>query len=124
VTALRAHRRQQAETRLRAGDSWVNLHLVFCTQQGTPLDAANVRRHFRAVARAAGLDADQWTELRHSFVSLLSSTGLSIEDISHLVGHANTHVTESIYLQGTATRSDPRRRRCGCAFPDLTARTW
>lgn len=36
-------------------------------------------------------------ELRHSFVSLLSSTGLAIEDISHLVGHANTRVTESAY---------------------------
>jgi hypothetical protein len=47
---------------------------------GTALDAANVRR----VAAAAGLDAQAWTprELRHSFVSLLSSTGMSIEDIS------------------------------------------
>ena len=30
-------------------------------------------------------------------MSLLSSTGLAIEDISHLVGHANTRVTESVY---------------------------
>lgn len=29
--------------------------------------------------------------------SLLSSTGLAIEDISHLVGHANTRVTETVY---------------------------
>ena len=36
-------------------------------------------------------------ELRHNFVSLLSSTGLAIEDISHLVGHANTRVIESVY---------------------------
>ena len=99
VTALRAHRRQQAETRLRAGESWVNLDLVFCTQHGSPLDAANVRRHFRAVARAAGLSADQWTprELRHSFVSLLSNSGLPIEDISHLAGHSSTRVTEVVY---------------------------
>ena len=48
---------------------------------------------------AAGLDASAWTprELRHSFVSLLSSTGMPIEDISHLVGHANTRVTELVY---------------------------
>jgi integrase len=56
-------------------------------------------RDFRRVAAAAGLDAAAWTprELRHSFVSLLSGAGLSIEDISHLVGHANTRVTESVY---------------------------
>jgi hypothetical protein len=34
---------------------------------------------------------------RHSLVSLLSSTGLAMEDISDLVGHANTRVTESVY---------------------------
>ena len=61
VAALRAHRRQQAELRLRAGGSWVDLDLVFCTQLGTQLDAANVRRSFRTVARTAGLDAAQWT---------------------------------------------------------------
>ena len=72
---------------------------MFCTSVGTALDAANVRRSFRRVAAAAGLDAQAWTprELRHSFVSLLSSTGMSIEDISHLVGHASSRVTELVY---------------------------
>ncbi len=61
---------------------------------GTALDARYVRRSVRRVA--AGLDAQAWTprELRHSLVSLLSSTGMSIEDISHLVGHASSRVTE------------------------------
>ena len=36
-------------------------------------------------------------ELRHSFVSLLSSSGLPIEDISHLVGHASTRLRELVY---------------------------
>ncbi len=58
-----------------------------------------MRRAFRAVASRAGLDAAEWTprELRHSFVSLLSSSGVAIEDISHLVGHASTNVTEKVY---------------------------
>jgi hypothetical protein len=34
-------------------------------------------------------------ELRHSFVSLLSSAGIPIEDIAHLVGHANTRTAFS-----------------------------
>ncbi|TCN30069.1 phage integrase family protein [Kribbella orskensis] len=36
-------------------------------------------------------------ELRHSFVSLLSSSGVPIEDISRLVGHVSTNVTEKVY---------------------------
>ena len=42
---------------------------------------------------------DQWTsrELQHSFVSLMSANGASIELISRLVGHRSTAVTESVY---------------------------
>ena len=91
---------------------------------GTELDAANVRRAFRTVAAAAGLDASEWTprELRHSFVSLLSSSGVPIEDIAHLVGHASTSVTEKVYrkelrpvLSRGATAMDALfgRRRAG-----------
>src|SRR5215207_6362986 len=97
--ALRVHRKSQRHVQLVAGDRWQGAGLVFCTSVGTALDAANVRRSFRRVAAAAGLDAEAWTprELRHSFVSLLSSTGMSIEDISHLVGHASSRVTELVY---------------------------
>lgn len=99
VAVLREHRLRQAGERAAAGAEWQDLDLVFCTGRGTGLDAANVRRAFRRVVTAAGLDASSWTprELRHSFVSLLSSTGMSIEGISHLVGHANTRVTELVY---------------------------
>nr|WP_239029244.1 tyrosine-type recombinase/integrase [Pseudonocardia acidicola] len=68
-------------------------------QVGTQLDAANVRRAFRRIATAAKLPAKDWTprELRHSFVSLLSDGGMPIEQISRLVGHSGTSVTELIY---------------------------
>ncbi|HUJ07711.1 MAG TPA: hypothetical protein VLX31_16515, partial [Streptosporangiaceae bacterium] len=36
-------------------------------------------------------------ELRHTFVSLMSQTGMAIEEISHLVGHSSSHTTETIY---------------------------
>jgi integrase len=72
---------------------------VFASEVGTELDAPNVRRGFRRIAKKAGLVAGEWTprELRHSFVSLLSDGGLSIEQISRLVGHSSTSVTETVY---------------------------
>ncbi|MCW2803087.1 MAG: hypothetical protein JWN06_1304 [Propionibacteriaceae bacterium] len=74
-------------------------NIVFTSASGAALDASNVRRAFKTIAGAAGLDSTAWTprELRHSFVSLLSSSGLPIEQISHLVGHASTVVTERVY---------------------------
>jgi integrase len=73
--------------------------LVFTTKTGTAMDRHNVLRDFRTVVQAAGLDAESWTprELRHSFVSLLSDSGVRIEDIADLCGHAGTSVTESVY---------------------------
>ncbi|XVQ83665.1 tyrosine-type recombinase/integrase [Microbispora siamensis] len=35
--------------------------------------------------------------MRHGFVSLLSDSGVPIEDISRLVDHHNTVVTEIVY---------------------------
>jgi hypothetical protein len=48
---------------------------------------------------AAGLEASAWTprEPRYSFVSVLSSIGMPVKDISRLVGHANTRVAELVY---------------------------
>jgi integrase len=37
--------------------------------------------------------------MRHSFVSLLSDSGVPIEHISRLVGHSGSAVTETVYRQ-------------------------
>lgn len=99
VIALTAHRARQVAARTVDGDRPSHLDLVFASETGTALDAANVRRGFRRVATAAGLDAARWTprELRHSFVSLLSDGGVPLEQISRLVGHSGTTVTELVY---------------------------
>lgn len=67
----------------------------------------NVRRAFRQALKGIdGVVADEWTsrELRHSFVSLLSDRGVPLEEISRLVGHSGTAVTEEVYRP---SRSDP-----------------
>jgi integrase len=98
VEALAEHQERQAGDRLRAGELWQEQGLVFTTTLGTRLDASNVRRSLRAICRKAGI-GENWTprELRHTFVSLLSGNGMAIEDISRLVGHSSTLVTQTVY---------------------------
>ena len=98
VDALRAHKRRQAEEQTAAGGQWSDHDLVFATRTGGSLDAANVRREFKAACRAAKI-GDHWTprELRHSFVSLMSSSGVPVEEIARLAGHSNTRTTEVVY---------------------------
>ena len=101
MEALHEQRERQGAQRPLAGSRWARTtDLVFASETGTPLDAANVRRGFRRIATAAGLDAAEWTprELRHSFVSLLSDKGVPIEQIARLVGHTGgSTVTETVY---------------------------
>jgi integrase len=96
--ALRAHKTRQAGERLAEGAPMSKHDLVFATRTGSALDAANVRREFKAACRAAVI-GDQWTprELRTSFVSLLSSSGVPVEEIARLAGHSNTRTTEVVY---------------------------
>jgi integrase len=99
VDALRLHWQLQCTIRSDMSATWQDTGLVFCTYFGTALDAANVRRSFRRVVKAAGLDPAAWTprELRHSFVSLLSDAGVPVEKIAQLVGHGSTTTTERVY---------------------------
>jgi integrase len=98
AAALKEHRKRQAAERLRAGEAWQDHDLVFCRVDGTPLDRWQVRREFAEITKAAGLGED-WIprELRHSFVSILSASDVPLEDISQLVGHVSTSVTETVY---------------------------
>jgi integrase len=98
VDALQAHKKRQEEERLAADEQWSDESLVFATRTGGALDAANVRREFKAACKAAGIEGT-WTprELRHSFVSLMSSSGVRVEEIARLAGHSNTRTTEVVY---------------------------
>ena len=80
-----------------AGDGMDPTDQVFTTRTGEPLDAANVRRDFKAIVKKAGLKPE-WTprELRHSFVSLLSDRGTPLERSAQLVGHSGRATTEAV----------------------------
>lgn len=100
VAVLKRQRQAQTEAMNGAGARWQDHDLVFPSRVGTEQDAHNVRRMFRdALTRVSGLQPKEWTpyELRHSFVSILSERGLAIEEISRLMGHSGTAVTELVY---------------------------
>jgi len=71
---------------------------VFTTGTGGQLDRHNVGAMFTRLCERAGIGSG-WVprELRHSFVSAMSSTGMSIEQIGHLAGQSGTAVTERVY---------------------------
>ncbi|MER6171145.1 site-specific integrase [Streptosporangium sp. NPDC001681] len=121
VDALKLHRERQDVARKAAGTSWQDNDLVFASKVGTELDSHNVRRSFRAVFKKAGLNEEEWTprEMRHSFVSLLSDSGIPLENISRLVGHRNTSVTETVYRKQLRPMLLEGAEAMDKLFPDL-----
>jgi site-specific recombinase XerD len=102
---------------LLAGVLWEDHGLVFASAAGMPLDRHNVLREFRKITQAAGLGTD-WVprEMRHTFVSLLSSNGTALEDIADLVGHRGTATTETVLPEGHRARTTARCRGHGPAI--------
>ena len=69
--------------------------LVFATRDGQELDAANLRREFRAAVKAAHIDGTRTArELRHTFVSLMCHSRVPVEEITRLAGHTNSRTTQ------------------------------
>jgi integrase len=124
VAVLKGHRQDQAAASEQAGARWQDHDLVFPSRVGTEQDAHNVRRMFRdALTQVPGLDPKQWTphELRHSFVSILSERGLAIEEISRLLGHSGTAVTELVYRHELRPVLEAGASVMDTVFPALTS---
>lgn len=95
---LGALRRDQAAARLRSGGQLADNGLVFPAAGGRPCWPEVARARFQALCKRTGLGGD-WHphEMRHSFVSILSDSGVDIDKIADAAGHINSNVTKTVY---------------------------
>ena len=97
VSALKSHRKRQAEEKLRVAD-YEDSGLVFASSKGTPIDAQNVvNRYYKPLLKRAGLPPIRFHDLRHSCLSLLAQRGEPIRDLQALAGHATAAFTLQRY---------------------------
>jgi len=113
VTALQAHKKRQAAERLAAGAAWQDNNLVFCHEDGRMYTSDALNWRFSKMTKRAGIGHWHAHEGRHTAVSIMSSNGVPLQEISDTVGHKSTHVTETVYrhvivptIRGGATVMD------------------
>ena len=113
VAALQAHKKRQAAERLAAGAAWQDNNLVFCHEDGRMYTSDALNWRFGKMTRRAGIGHWHAHEGRHTAVSIMSSNGVPLQEISDTVGHKSTHVTETVYrhvivpaIRGGATVMD------------------
>src|SRR3974390_1810467 len=102
IDALQVHRKRQdaerlqAAGRLEAGEAWHDPNLVFCYEDGRQYSRDALNWGFSKITRRAGIGHWHAHEGRHTAVSIMSTNGVPIQEISDAVGHKSTHVTQTV----------------------------
>jgi integrase len=97
VDMLKQHRLQQVEQRLKQGDTWENLDLVFADLHGGYFNPNYLLRVFKKLLNEAGLAHMPFHDLRHSAATILLSMGVNIKVVQELLGHSNISITLGTY---------------------------
>lgn len=97
-----ASRLRQLEERLRLGDGWEDLDLVFPNTIGRPIDGINLLKvWFFPLLKKAGLPRMRFHDLRHTAATLLLGRGINPKIVSEMLGHSHVAVTLGIYSHVT-----------------------
>ncbi len=97
VGIMLRHRNEQLAGAAQHPQVTAPLGLVFTTTAGTPLDVSTLTKEVSTVSMDAGLGRWSPHELRHTCASLLLATGVSIDEVSHHLGHSSTAITSLFY---------------------------
>jgi integrase len=97
--ALRDHRKRQLEERMRLAGLWQDYGLVFCSTVGTPLSRHNIyNRSFKPLLERAGLPRTfRFHDLRHTFATMMASSGGHAKVVQEMLGHATINITLDLY---------------------------
>ncbi|MEW6275567.1 MAG: site-specific integrase [Bacillota bacterium] len=94
---LKAHKARQNEERLFFGQNYHNENLVFCLEDGKPLDPRNFTRKFEGLLRRAGIPKTRFHDLRHTFATRLLELNEHPKIVQELLGHAKITTTIDTY---------------------------
>ncbi len=98
IDALKRHRLNQHELRLKAGPAWTSQDWVFCNNVGTPLHPTTMLRYsFYPLLVKAEVPKIRFHDLRHSAASLLLSMGVHPKIVQELLGHSQISMTLDTY---------------------------
>ncbi len=98
VTALKRHRKDQLEERMRLAGLWEEHGLVFPNGTGGFMRKHTLTRGpFERVLRRARLPRIRFHDLRHTCATILLSRGVHVKLVQELLGHATISITLDTY---------------------------
>jgi integrase len=96
---LKAHKRAQAEQKMKLRDVWQDHDLVFTnpSEPGLPIDVNHLARAFNALCDEAKVRRIRVHDCRHTSAALCRAEGVPIETLSKRLRHSKTSTTMDIY---------------------------
>lgn len=76
---------------------------VICKKDGSFYDVRTVQRHFSKLCQSAGIEHCHFHDLRHTFATNAKESGIDIQLISEILGHAHITTTMNTYLHPSDT---------------------
>ncbi len=123
LEALREHGRRQAEEKEAFEEAYVDNGLVFCQEDGRPLDPRAFTRTFENLTRRAELPRISFHALRHTHATMLLQAGVNVKAISERLGHAEISTTLDIYSHVLPPQQQEAARITGNLLFGKTDRT-
>lgn len=97
IDVLKAHKKEQAEYRLKLGPLFVNEGLVFPGPMGGPQPPRSFSARFAEIVATLDIPAVTFHGLRHTHVSHLIAQKVDIKAISDRIGHSSVAFTLDVY---------------------------
>lgn len=98
VEMLRRHKERQDRYKQCCQEIYQDRNIVFASETGDYERGQRVLVHFqRAMKRAGATNHHTIHHLRHSFCSILISSGANVKTVQYLMGHETADVTLGIY---------------------------
>lgn len=102
VTVLKEHRKRQNAERLRAGEAWEDLDLVFTNPLGGMVSPDWFTRTTKALAVEAGVrPLTPHPAGRHTWATLAMQSGVHVKVVSERLGHSSVAITLDRYSHVT-----------------------
>ncbi len=97
IPIIKRHRTMQLEEKLKAGSSYTNMNLVFCTQTGNFINQRNIIRAHERLLNRAGVSYRKFHTYRHTYATKLFEAKIPLKTIQTLLGHSDITMTANIY---------------------------